>query len=135
MTNEEILNKVVALKKGAYVKLIKTKDLPNGIVKYTSMIIRVGVDYANMKVNKGKEIGKLPWGQWLKDYEGLVITHKDNYYLRIATTYVHSSISTFKQNGVEISKEQAMEQIGSAVNGSKQSDVYNIKFSNIEQIG
>ena len=141
MTNEEILKKVKELKKGAWIKLIKSKSLPQGIIKYTSMIIRVGCETQNLKGYQGKQVGALPWGQWLKDYEGLVIVHTpkktnvEKMYLRIENTYVHNSSSKFMRYGEEITKEQAMDLVGSAVNGSKASDVYNIDFANIEQIG
>lgn len=130
----EILKQVKALKKGKYVRLIKSKDLGNGVEKFTTMTIRVGVDTSKMKAYEGKEVGQLPWGQWLKGYEGLVIAHKGNNYLRVASAYTNTTKSIYYHNEKEITKEQALELVGSKKLESKASDVYCIKFDNIVEI-
>ena len=90
MKNQEILTKLAEIKKGRYFSLTKVKELGKGIVKESDMVIRLGVSYANMAINKDRETGSLPWGQWVEGLENLVIKHvKDNvenYYLRITST-------------------------------------------------
>lgn len=142
MNAQEILQKLQNTKKGTYVSLTKVKDLGNDIIKESDMRIRVGVSYKNLKVNKDKEIQPLPWGKWVKGLENLVVEHKGNYYLRITSTNPNDLekasdvIATrYIQNGVEISKEEVINQIGEKKLASSSSMVYNIKFDNIIRIG
>ena len=60
MTNQEILQKLGEVKKGRYINFTKIKDLGSGIVKESDMVIRLGINYANMKINENKqtEIGR-----------------------------------------------------------------------------
>ena len=135
MTNQEILNKMGNVKKGKYISLKKKKELGNGIEKISDLVIRLGVDYANMKVAEGKEVGGLPWGKWVKGLEGLVIEHKGNYYLRVASAYSNNGKCVYLLNGNEISKEEVISLIGEKKVESKALDVYNIKFENILELG
>jgi len=135
MNNEQILVKLKEFKKGTYVNLVKTKTYKKGVVKITAMVMRLGVDYSHMKANLDKVCGPLPYGKWLENFEGFVITHNNNLYLRIATTYVHKSDSKYYYNGNEITKEEAIAIEGASQFKSSTSDVYNIKFENIVQLG
>lgn len=135
MEKQQILNKVKDLKKGAYVSLVKTKDLGAGVLKITNMVIRLGVEYSHMKANLNKVCGSLPWGNWLTNYEGLVIEHKGQLYLRVANSYTQNSSSEYYYNGSKVSKEFVISLIGEKKLASKPSDVYCIKFDNIIKIG
>lgn len=136
MTNQQIINKLQTIKKGQYVSLTKIKDLGKGASKVSDMVIRLGVDFANMKVNEGREsIGSLPWGNWVNGLEGLVIEHKGNYYLRVASSYANNAKTTYYINNEEVSKEAVEELIGVKKLEGKASDVYNIKFENILALG
>ena len=95
MTNQEILNKMGNVQKGKYVSLKKKKDLGNGIEKVSDLVIRLGVDYSKMEVAKDKVVGSLPWGNWVEGLEGLVIEHKGNYYLRVASAYSNNGKSVY----------------------------------------
>lgn len=134
MTTQEILNQMGNVKKGKYVSLKKKKDLGNGIEKISDLVIRLGVDYANMKVAEGKEVGGLPWGKWVEGLEGLVIEHKGNYYLRVASSYSNNGKSIYLLNGNEISKEEVIAILGEKKVLSANPDVYNIKFENILEL-
>ena len=134
MTNEEILRKMGNVKKGKYVALKKKKDLGNGIEKVSDLVIRLGVDYSKMEVAKDKVVGSLPWGSWVEGLEGLVIEHKGNYYLRVASAYSNNGKSVYLLNGNEISKEEVISLIGEKKLESKALDVYNIKFENILEL-
>ena len=79
MTNQEILTKLAEAKKGRYINLTKAKDLGQGIVKESDMVIRLGVAYSNMKINEDRQTGQLPWGRWVEGLENLVIEHKGNF--------------------------------------------------------
>lgn len=135
MTNQEILNKMGNVKKGKYISLKKKKDLGNGVEKISDLVIRLGVDYANMKVAEGKEVGSLPWGNWVEGLEGLVIEHKGNYYLRVASAYSNNGKCVYLLNGNEISKEEVVSLVGEKKLESKALNVYNIKFENILELG
>ena len=132
MTQNEILTKINTIRKGTWVKLIKAKELGNGIVKYTRMTIRLGVDYSHMKEGREKP-EPLPWGQWLVN--GLVITHKGNLYLRVANAYTKDTKSWYLKDGKEIDKSMVVAELGEKKITSSESAVYNIKFENILELG
>ena len=141
MNNQEILEKLATAKKGRYISLTKSKDLGNGIVKESDMRIRIGVNYANMAINKDKETGSLPWGSWVPGLENMVITHKGKYYLRVTSVTPDNPESgadviatRYLQNGAAISKEAAIEVLGEKKLSSKASSVYSINFDNIISI-
>lgn len=140
MTNQEILMKLAEAKKGRYINLTKTKDLGQGIVKESDMVIRLGVSYANMQINENRQTGQLPWGKWVEGLENLVIEHKGNYYLRITSTDPANPengadvIATrYLMNGVEVTKQEVRALIGEEKGGA--SPVYNVKFDNILKLG
>lgn len=142
MTNQEILNKLGEVKKGRYISLKKKKDLGEGVVKISDLVIRLGVDYANMKINENREtpIQPLKWGNWVEGLEGLVIEHTNkqgekHYYLRVASSYSNNTKTSYLLNGVEISKEEVINKIGEKKITSSNPDVYNIDFLNILTIG
>lgn len=135
MENQEIINKLNNIKKGRFISLKKKKDLGKGIVKVSDLVIRLGVDYSNMKASEGKEVGSLPWGNWVKGLEGLVIENKNSYYLRVASAYSNNNKSSYYLNGEEISKEEVAKIVGEKKLVSNNPDVYNIKFENILALG
>lgn len=143
MTNQEILAAVANAKKGRYISLTKKKELGNGVTKQSDMVVRLGVAYANMAINEGKQTGSLPWGKWVEGLENLVVEHKGNYYLRVtAVDPAHLGngaeiIETRYYDGEgRISREEATEKVGAEKKiQSKAAEVYNIKFENILKIG
>lgn len=142
MTNQEILTKVMEAKRGRYISLSKCKDLGNGVVKESDMVIRLGVNYANMSINEGKQTGSLPWGHWIEGLENLVLEHKGNYYLRITSINPENPESgadviatRYLLNGELISKESALQIVGEKKMRVSASPVYNLKFENIIRIG
>lgn len=142
MTNQEIINKVLQAKKGRYIKLTKVKDLGNGARKESDMVIRLGVSYAKMGINEGRETGGLKWGHWIDGLEGLVLEHKGNYYLRVTSTDpAHPDsgadvvATRYLVNGQPASKEQVIALVGEKPLSGSGSPVYNVKFENIVSIG
>lgn len=140
MTNQEILTKLAEAKKGRYINLTKAKELGQGIVKESDMVIRLGVSYANMQINENRQTGQLPWGKWVEGLENLVIEHKGNYYLRITSTDPANPESgadviatRYLMNGQEISKQEVRALTGEEKGGA--SPVYNVKFENILKLG
>lgn len=49
--------------------------------KRSSAVVRAGINFANLKENKDRETGKLPWGEW-KTFP-YVIGHKGKDYIRL----------------------------------------------------
>ena len=154
MTNKEIIAKILEAKKGRYINFTKEKDLGEGVRKETDMKIRLGVNYSNMKINKDKEVGPLPWGHWVSGLENLVIEHTKvdkktgetigpNYYLRISSrTPEHPDsgadvVATryYNAQGKEVTKEEVLSVVGEKKMESHASAVYNVKFENIIKIG
>ena len=141
ITFKEIMDKIESTKRGTYISLTKVKDLGNGVIKESDMRVRIGVEYSNMNINAERETGSLPWGQWVKGLESIVVEHKGNYYLRVTSTTPENPngsadvIATrYIKDSVEISREDAESIVGAKKMGSKPSVVYNIKFDNIVKI-
>lgn len=140
MTNQEILTKLAEAKKGRYINLTKVKDLGQGIVKESDMVIRLGVAYSNMKINENRQTGKLPWGHWVEGLENLVIEHKGKFYLRISSTDPANPESgadvvatRYLKDGAEITKHDVLTLVGEQKGSA--SPVYNVKFENILKLG
>lgn len=140
MTNQEILNKLASVKNGKYISLTKVKDLGQGIVKESDMLIRLGVNYANMKVNENRQTGSLPWGKWVEGLENLVVEHKGHYYLRVTSINPENLekgseilATRYFKDGAEVSKEVVKSLVKEK--SSTPSTVYNIKFENIIRLG
>ena len=140
MTNQEILTKLAEAKKGRYINLTKVKDLGQGIVKESDMVIRLGVAYSNMKINEDRQTGQLPWGHWVEGLENLVIEHKGNFYLRISSTDPANPESgadvvatRYLKDGAEITKHDVLTLVGEQKGSA--SPVYNVKFENILKLG
>jgi hypothetical protein len=51
--------------------------------KVVTAVCMTGASYANLRVNKDKETGPLPWGTWMDGAEPFVIQHKGNDYARL----------------------------------------------------
>lgn len=147
MTEEQIIQKLLAAKKGRYVKLTKSKDLGNGLVKISDMRIRLGVTYANMSINEGRETGSLKWGSWIPGLENLALEHTNkkgehNCYVRVTSIDPSNPESgadvlgtKYLLNGSEISKADAIAIADEKKMESTASPVYNINFKNIISIG
>ena len=142
MTYQEIIDKIKEAKKGSYIKLTKVKDLGEGVVKESDMVIRLGVSYANMAINKDRITQPLKWGHWVEGLENLVLEHKGQYYLRITSKDPEHPESgadviatRYMRGDKSISKEEALQIVGEKNMSSSASSVYNIKFCNIVSIG
>jgi len=134
MEKEEILSRLKNVKKGRYVSLQKKKDLGEGFTKISDLVIRLGVNYANMKINEGRTTGSLPWGHWVEGLENLVIEHKGNFYLRVTSAYSKNGKSAYYYNGKPVDKSFVIERLGEKKVASNNPDVYNIKFENILEL-
>ena len=88
--------------------------------KHTVAVVQAGVNYANLSAVKDAiaagergEVQELPWGEWYKDpltgkdWFPHVITHKDEFYLRLYPSEGnnHRTKSVFYVNGEEVTKE------------------------------
>lgn len=153
MTNQEIINKITEAIKGRYINFTKEKDLGKGVRKETDMKIRLGVKYANMSINQGRDTGSLPWGHWVPNLSGLVIEHSKtdkktkkvigpNYYLRVTScTPEHPDsgadilATRFYKDGREISREEAIVLVGEKKVEDSVAPVKDVKFENIIKIG
>lgn len=139
MNATDILNILKNNRRGTYTSLTKVKDFGNGLVKETDMTIRLGVSYANLRTNKDRVVGTLPWGRWVPGLENYVIEHTDkkgnyNLYLRVTSTNAHISKSRYLLNGQEVDKSVAEAMIGPKKLETKESEVYNINFKNIVRL-
>lgn len=106
--------------------------------KVTTGVFRSGVNFANLSSTQAEfasgertEVQPLAWGSW--ESFPFVITHKGERFLRLTTVNGVKSKSTFKVNGVEVSKDE-FEQflVPSARSDAKTpTEVFNIKEANL----
>lgn len=150
-----MMMKLKNIRKGQWFILRYTSDLPltaeakrNGYVCYksTTMTARYGIFYANLgkvkdKVAKGELPTKheLSWGSWKPGYEGTLIEHKNQNYLRVYLSPNKSKVEYFI-NGQSISKEGLMtlgiiQPSYFKKKSDSQPDCLTIKVENIESIG
>lgn len=114
-----------------------TRKAFNGRVKkHTKMVCRIGVTYANMKANEGKETGPMLWGEF-KDNDNVLIEYKDNLYLRVTKSSLPNAKpkTIYLLDGEEVTKEALIEM--GALGERKPSEpplVMNIKLENIINI-
>ena len=51
--------------------------------KVVTAVCMTGTEYRNLRVNKDRETGELPWGTWMDGAEPFVIQHKGRDYARL----------------------------------------------------
>lgn len=117
MNRTELMNTLNKFKNGAFIKVqykgdlaskvsAKAKKEGTTVTKESIVTLRKGIDYDSQKSvkekveNEGKVLThELPWGTWIKGYEGLLIEHNGKTYLRV---YMGLSLGTkYFINGVE----------------------------------
>lgn len=135
MQKDELLNKIRQIKKGSYVSVTKESNLDKGIRKVSRLVVRLGVNYSKMKASEGKEVGKLPWGNWVEGYENLLIEHKGNTYLRVSNSYTKGNKSEYYLGKKKITKEIANYLLDGKLAKNVESPVYNINISDIKYLG
>lgn len=119
MTNTTInlMNKLNTKHNGTFFKVSIKSKLPlkgygysDTVEKVVTMTVRKGIDYKAQKSVKEKvENGKvlthtLPWGKWIKGFEGLFIEHNGTEYVRLYCSPNKSEAKYFL-NGKEVKKE------------------------------
>jgi hypothetical protein len=106
--------------------------------KTTTGVFRSGVNFANLSSvkegianNERGEVQPLAWGEWVNF--PFVIAHKGERFLRLTTVNGAKSKSTFKVNGVEVTRDEFESfLVPSARSGAKApTEVFNIRESNL----
>lgn len=125
----------------SYARQIKRDELNKGfkdleITKSTSGTVRLGVSYANMQRNVDKEIGPLPFGQWVENYENLIIENKGKYYLRVYTTEnpYHTKVA-YTMNGENYTKQDLIDMGALKPSKPNENGLFNINIDSIVSIG
>ena len=86
MDRNTYLDIVKGIQPGAFFRLAWEKDeapaaahRKAGVVltKRVRAVVRAGIDFANMKVNEGRETGPLPWGEWDDESNHTLIFTRD----------------------------------------------------------
>ena len=122
MNTNMILNKLNLKTKGQFFKLSYVSDLPltaaakregHNAYKVTTATVRYGINYSSQKAVQEKkaqaiasgatpsDYGTLSWGTWKKGYEGVVIEHKGQNYIRLYST-PNKAKSRYFVDGVEV---------------------------------
>lgn len=125
------------------VRPLKVRKGKAEILKDSTFVCRVGVDYSNIKAVQEKqangdlpsETQPLPWGNWLMF--PYVIQHKGVHYFRCATVHNADSIPrvTYTRNGLEISKDEAqVDALASEFQDKSDNDVFTVKVESILEI-
>ena len=137
---QNLINTILNIKKGAFTKINYFSDKGNGVIKTTKCVVRLGINYGNIKHNKNKVVGSLPWGQWVNGLEGYVIEHtnkKGEYkqYLRLYTSAIKSMDIQYTLNGVATTKEELINNGLLKDKPSNIEDCFNVPMDHIISIG
>lgn len=137
---EHLIEQIKNIKKGAFTKIEYFSDKGNGVIKKTSCVVRLGINYYNIKHNKTKETHSLPWGKWVEGLEGYVLEHtnkKGEYhqYLRLYTTNIKSIKTEYSLNGVITQKQDLIERGLLKDKPSTITDCFNVPMENILSLG
>ena len=141
----DILNTLLS-RKGQMVTVVTERPLKvrkgeELITKLSEFQARVGVNYDNIaSVQEKRASGELPevnaglpWGEW--DVPNYTIKHKDELYIRMATvTNGFKREPVYTRKGVEISAEEAKKAALASEFSPSNSEVFNIKLSNILEV-
>lgn len=137
MLLQDLINAVVAKRKGAFTKVMyKSEKVVNGITytKFSNMVVRFGINYANIKgvIVKGY---KNPNETTINDYGIKYNANTNNTCIKAYTTNnpKHKSKSVYYANGNEISKSEYENAIKPRT--SNATVVLNLNIDNIIKIG
>lgn len=152
MEFKELINKINGKRNGTFFNITFKSDLSsklsaeskrNGVkcYKLVSMTTRKGIDYDKQKsvqdkVANGKVLThELPWGQWKKGFEGIIVEHNGVDYLRLYPATNQRKVSYFL-NGKEVLKDDLKGyMIKSFFTPKKESvDAFNVKVSGVVAI-
>ena len=137
--NKELLQKFLE-KKGQIVtvdieKPLKLrKGVAGQLIKRETKQARVGVDYSNIKEVKssGREIGKLPYGEW--EHFKYTILHNNRRQYRFSRLNDKIAAKRYFFNNKEISEEKAKELALASEFRENPATVFNVKEENIKEI-
>lgn len=106
--------------------------------KVTTGVFRSGVNFANLASTKAEfasgertEVQPLAWGEWAQF--PFVIAHKGERFLRLTTVKGKKSQSTFKVNGVEVTRDEFESFLVPSARSENKTptEVFNIKEANL----
>lgn len=136
-----VLNQILEKRKGTYMKICSKKNL-KPLKKYeceftdphklSTYLCRYGVRTQNMSSYKDKEVKELPWGQYVPGYEGILIEHKSNYYIRVVTSGTKARPTT-EYVGLDLSTDKEKFQRGT-FEKKENTDVFCINLKNIVRV-
>ena len=114
------------------------KGYKGAVKKHCKAIVRIGVSYANMERNKGKEMGSLPYGMFVYGNE---LIEKDNgdLMLRLTTSEnpKHKTQSKYIYNGNVVDKQWLIDNgiLGNRKPSTFSGGIFNINLKDIISIG
>lgn len=143
LTNQErtVLNQILEKRKGTYMKICSKKNLEplkkyqdefTNTYKLSTYLCRYGVRTQNMSSYKDKEVKELPWGQYVPGYEGILIEHKNQYYIRVVTSGTKARPTT-EYVGLDLSKDKEKFRAGT-FEKKESTDVFCINLKNIVRV-
>lgn len=150
MNRNYAIAKILSIPSGRWFKAQYTTDVPLSaqgkkmgavVLKRTVGVFRLGINYANLKSNKGKDIQPLPWGNYKEGTNGRIIeyTNKQGQYNLYARFYFspNKPKSSYFLNGAKITKEN-LKNLGivlnSYFNSNNKSECFTINLNNLEVI-
>ena len=146
MKKEEIKNKLLARKKGAYTNIMFLSDLISNkdnkerrVQKLVKAIACFGITYSHMaavkekmRITGDKEPNKLRWGEWDPDCS-LFIRHNGNYYLRCTVSRSprhHTSVS-YLLDGKPATLEEIIPVVRPSELAPRKDLVYDLKVEHV----
>lgn len=134
----------VHIKTSKEMKVRKGQEPITKISEYTAL---VGGDYEKLQstierrqlneaagVEPTENSGKLPWGEWV-DFP-YIISHKDETYIRLTKLPESTGKSTYFRNGIEITKDEAIEACLASEfpKTPSETEIFNIKVKSILEV-
>lgn len=135
MTKQEIMEKLETIKKGVYTKITFQKDLGNNCVKVTEAVVRLKVNYYNLKSVLGKQKSDRKITDIILMENTLFENKEGKTKLRVFTTNNHRTKSTYYLNGVETDKKELLEKGYIQPKESKPTSMYMLFTDNIIKLG
>lgn len=144
MKLEKIMARIKKGQNGSFRSMVMERPLKTKkayadevLTKRTETVVRLGVDYDNIKnVKMKRENGELPeknaglqWGEW--ESFPYIVKHKDKKYLRCATSKGNTPITTYYRNGKKVSFEEIENMLLASEKTSKEKDVFSVDIENI----
>ena len=112
------------------------------LTKRVRAVVRAGIDFANLGVNEGREIGSLPWGEWDEESNHTLIFTRDKETQVPSTFYARVYINRVTEaeylvNGEQVTRDEYVQYLVPSKRDKAASigNIANITLDNVTEAG